>query len=112
MKSTSTLSALLKVLVAALLCIAPLASGASDYKPDPPAELRSDSGSNTPQCSLKKLSAETDCAITGIDQVTETSDSTQTGEGDYIQDLEQIDITSALLEDLIKIDPDQYVENL
>jgi hypothetical protein len=112
MKCTCTLSTLVKVLAAAFIVIAPMASRASDYTFDSPEEFIADSRSNSPQCPLGQSTLLTGCATTGMDQATKTTKLMQTVEGDYKQAFEQIDATSAFWEDLNKIGPDRYEEGL
>jgi len=83
------------VLAAALLGFAPMASHAADY----PDGLISDSGSNSLPRATDESPAMTDCAISDREH---TTSMIETVRGDY----EQIDVSSALLEDLLKIAPE------
>jgi len=112
MKSTCTLSALVTVLAAAFIGLAPMASRAAVYAPDSPDELSSDSGSNSAQCSAVQLSLQAGCAPAGMDRAIKTSKTMLVVGGDYQQLSEEIDASSALLEDLVKTGPDRSEENL
>jgi hypothetical protein len=105
MISNGTLSALITILAAALIGFVPMTSCAVDYTPDSPTDLSSDSRSNSTQCSSEPSPNLSGCATADMDRTAKIIKVMPTVGGDYPQPAEQIDVTRALLEDLIKTAP-------
>ena len=89
------------VLAAAFVWFAPMPSRAADYALDARDDLRSGSRSKSLQCSTAELPLLTSCAITLMDEPAQTTSLMQKGGGGYRGGPEQIDATTALLEDLM-----------
>jgi len=112
MKPIYTMSALVTVIAAALIAVAPMASQAANFPTASSLEFSTESISEAPQCSLKKSSAQTGCSDARMESATSTADLMSTLQANYQHSFTQSDSTSVLLEDLIKTGSDRSVESL